>query len=148
VIGFVRNEVPERGDAVLDDLQEGRIEEPELAVEALERLKDALEVLMQYRYFVPVKTARAIGGLDRLPAEDVSPDDEDFQFCDALGTAKLVHECLGKSAAALWQVAEFHRSWMDVAMPVALETESLRLQLVKTFPRALAFRRPGLDDPR
>jgi len=123
----------------LSDREQGEV------IQALEGVRDAYEVLAQYHLLIPVKMARAARG--EAKAEDEGdPERSPGRWDDALGTAKLVHECLGKAAAALWCAAELSRDWQDEALPLAAEAESLRQQIDRRFPGHPHFRRPGLDE--
>lgn len=114
--------------------------------EALEGLKDGYELLGRYQFLILVKTIRAIGS--RPTAEEESdPVLSEFAWNDSHGTAKLVHECLGKAATALWCVGEFSRSWQAEALPLAAEAEALRVAIDAEFPGHQAYHRAGLDDP-
>jgi len=71
----------------------------------------------------------------------------EFAWDDSLGTAKLVHECLGKAEAALWCVGEFSPGWQGEALPLAAEAAALRRAVDAAFPGHQEYCRPGLDDP-
>jgi hypothetical protein len=117
------------------------------ARQALERLDEAHSMLCRYHILIPGKIGRATQAQSEA---DVEADPEFAQSSrdDALGTAKITHECLGKAAAALWVVGEFSRDWRDDALPLAAETESLRQAVDAAFPGHQEFHRPGLDDPK
>jgi hypothetical protein len=115
------------------------------AMHALEGLNDAHAVLCHYHVLIPAKIARATEARSEARAES-DPEFAQSSWDDALGTAKIVHECLGKAAAALWTVGEFSRDWQDEALPLAAETESLRRAIDRVFPGHQEFRRPGLDE--
>lgn len=138
-------EMPEQGEQLIRQLDEGEIKDPTESLEALHGVRDACDVLSRYRYLVVVKTARIVSGWARAD-EEPDPDYARFPLGDAIGTAKLVYECLGQCIAALWQLAEFHRPWLDEALPCALEAEGIRHALDAAYPEHRSFRRPGLDD--
>jgi len=115
-------------------------------IEAFERLDDAHAVLWQYHVLITAKIGRAVEMQSDAEAE-ADPEFAQSSRDDALGTAKVVHECLGKAAAALWSVGEFSRAWQDEALPLAAEAESLRQAIDAAFPGHQQFLRPGLDDP-
>jgi hypothetical protein len=116
------------------------------ATQAMERLQDAHAVLSRYLFLIAGKIGRAAEGRANAEAEK-DPELAQSAWQDALGTAKITHECLGKAAAALWAVGEFSRDWQDDALPLAAETESLRQAVDAMFPGHHEFYRPGLDDP-
>jgi hypothetical protein len=135
---IVNEELTRRAESFLE-------REREEAVSALEGLRDACELLGRYHTMIYVKTVRATQSLAEAESES-NPELASHSRGDALGTAKLVHECLGKAGAALWCVAEFRQDWQDEALPLAAETESLRQQMDSAFPGHQAFCRPGLDE--
>jgi hypothetical protein len=114
--------------------------------QAFERLDDAHAVLCHYHVLIPAKIGRAVEMQWDAEAE-TDPEFVQSSQDDALGTAKIAHECLGKAAAALWSVGEFSRAWQDEALPLAAEAESLRQAIDAAFPGHQQFLRPGLDDP-
>jgi hypothetical protein len=114
--------------------------------QAFERLDDAHAVLCRYHVLIPAKIGRAV----EMQTDAEAEADAEFAQSsrdDALGTAKIAHECLGKAAAALWSVGEFSRAWQGEALPLAAEAESLRQAIDAAFPGHQQFLRPGLDDP-
>jgi hypothetical protein len=141
----VRAEMPGVGDELVRRLEAGEIENPDETLAVLTGVRDAYDVLAHYRYFIPVKIARAAGSMGEAEEE---PDTElaGFSRSDALGTAKLADECLGKCIAALWEIAEFHRPWLDPATSCIVEAEALRQVIDTRFPGHQAFRRPGFDE--
>jgi hypothetical protein len=141
----MRSEMPAIGQDLAHAAGEYSEREQEATLEALTGARDAFELLGRYQFLVVVKSVRATGGLADAEAE-TSEGLATFQSDDARGTAKLIHECLGKAGAALWQVAEFHRDWQAESLPLAAETEALRQEIDRLFPGHAAFRRPGLDD--
>jgi hypothetical protein len=106
---------------------------------------DAVEVLTQYQYFIPVKTARALDGW--MEAERGRRPYPEFSRENAHGTAKLVHLCLGRCVEALRQLAAYSAAWREMAEPIAEEATALQGAVDLQFPGHQAFRRPGFDDP-
>jgi hypothetical protein len=143
----MRTDLPAIGVDLAQRVEEFSPREQHETLETLEGLRDAYEVLGQYHLFVLVKTMRATSSLMESEA-NADAMVAGFQRDDALGTAKLVHECFGKAGAALWQVAEFSQDWQGEALPLAAETEALRREIDATFPGHHEFQRPGLDDPK
>jgi hypothetical protein len=141
----VQTGLPALGDALLREWERGRMEPPQGALQSLATVRDVVEVLARYHTLVPVKTARAVGGQGEADAEEDAMI-AGFTRDDALGTAKLTHACLKRSAAALWTVAEFHQPWLEAAMPCILQAEAIRQELRARFPGLEAFRRPGFDE--
>jgi hypothetical protein len=141
----MRTETPAIGQELARAAREYSEREQDATLEALPGARDAFELLGRYQFLVVVKTVRATGGLADAGAE--TPEElTAARWDDALGTAKLVNECLGKAGAALWQIAELHGDWQAEVLPLAAETEALRQEIDRLFPGHPAFRRPGLDD--
>ena len=113
LLARIRGEVPGIGLELakrLEDVPDSDLER--VHAETLDRfaeLREAYEVLIQYRFFIAVKLTRALGALEEAKIER-SREIAGYTMDDANGTAKLVHECLGKAIDSLWSVAEFDRS--------------------------------------
>ena len=108
-------------------------------------VQDAVEVLTQYQYFIPVKTARALDGW--VEAERGTRPLPEFSRENAQGTAKLVHICLERCGEALRQLAGYSASWREMAEPIAEEAGALQEAIEQKFPGHQEFHRPGFDDP-
>jgi hypothetical protein len=145
LLARIREDMPGIGHDLASDAGVLSEREQDEAIQAVEGVRDAYEVLAFYQTLIPVKMVRAERGVSEV--EDDDPEGEPYRRNDALGTAKLVHECLGKAAAALWSAAEFHREWQEEALPLAAEAESLRTQIDRAFPGHREFCRPGFDEP-
>jgi hypothetical protein len=142
----MRTEMPAIGQDLARAVGEYSEPEQDATLGALTAVRDAYELLGRYQFLVVVKTVRATGALAEAEAE-TNPELAGYQWEEIRGTAKLIHECLEKAGAALWQIAEFHREWQAEALPLAADTEALRQEIDATFPGHAEFRRPGLDDP-
>jgi hypothetical protein len=141
----VRADLPAVNEELVSRADRFSDRERDEAVSALEGLRDSCELLGRYHLLIPVKIVRATQN-QWGTEEDGNPDLTSLGGEDALGTAKLIHECLGKAGAALWCVAEFRQDWQDEALPLAAETESLRQLIDSTFPGHQEFCRPGFDE--
>jgi hypothetical protein len=146
ILNTVRAGLPEvaLGQArqvVADDLDEERIKE------AITKLGDAIELIGQYRFLIPVKTARALSSLEDARMAEDDPEMREIHMSQAEGTGKLVYECVEKVVAALWQIGEFHRDWLDMSLPVAGEGQAILQAIDEAIPGHRDFRRPGFDDP-
>lgn len=142
----VRGDLPGIGAdliSVAGELSDAEQAEGERAVQGL---RESYELLSRYCFLVPVKLIRALGS-GSTEAEERHPIVVQSRREDALGTARLVHECLGKAAAALWSIGEFSFHWQGEALPLAAEAESLCHCVDTEFPGHRDFYRPGLDDP-
>ena len=99
-------------------------------------LREAVEVIRFYQYFLYPKIGRALGG--RLDGDE---------FGDASGSAKIALIALDRSLGA-WSRLLAHFPEREAAtLPLLIHLEKLRRAVEKTFPRARAFLRPGLDGP-
>jgi hypothetical protein len=144
LLQWVSSEVRSRGERLVADPERAAIPDVDAAVTALTRLRDACELLSRYRFLITVKLARALRSEGhsesrRSLAAEAARD-------DSLGTAKLVDACLERATKALWTIAEFHRPWLDMAMPLATEAEGIRKGIDEAFPGFRAFVRPGFDE--
>jgi hypothetical protein len=144
LLQWVGSEISARGERLIGAAGSADFPDVETAVEALTRLRDSCELLSRYRFLIAVKLARALrsgtrGERRRAIAAAAALD-------DSLGTAKLVDACLERATKALWTIGEFHRPWLDMAMPLATEAEGIRKGIEVEFPRFRAFIRPGFDE--
>jgi hypothetical protein len=140
----VGEEAPGAVRAMIGAYERGEIKDALLALGRLQGVKDDIELLMRYRFLIPAKVARAVG------REDWEEEDEviaESSRSDALGTARLVDECLKKTAASLWRLGEFDPRWLEQAMLCAGEAEGVRAEIRTAFPGLEAFRRPGRTKP-
>ncbi len=126
-----------------------KVEESPLGIErageqvlaGLHAARDAYDLLCHYRYFIAVKTMRAVGGVELEDEEE----DEEISY-DSLGTAKLLAASLEECEAGLWHLAEFNPPWQAEALPLAAEAQGVREALGKRFPGYQDFVRPGFDE--
>lgn len=132
-------EVPDVAEEVVIEAVRDGLTDDEPLRRSFAAVRDHVELLVQYRYFIPAKTARAVGMFCEGDCSEHARD-------DALGTAKLIHECLGKMITALWSIGEVNRTWLHAAVPLAAEAQALRLEVDRLFPGHQAFIRPGLDE--
>ena len=152
LLDVVREEIPDVGQDLAHSLFR---EDDEKKVEArgneiitsLTEVRDAYELLCRYRYFIVIKLTRVLSSVAESGSrEGRSAEMAEFSRDDARGSAKVVDECLGKCIKALWTIAEFNRSWLDMAMPLANEGEAIRKDLGEAIPDFHLFHRPGFDD--
>lgn len=102
-------------------------------------LKDAVEVIRWYQYFIYVKLVRAIRG-----SEDAS-EDEDGYAKDSDGSAKLALIAIDRSMAAWTEVLRVFPARNDTSMDPIMKLDEMRQGIEKLFPNARAFIRPGFD---
>ncbi len=107
-----------------------------------EQIRDAMEVLQWYQFFIHVKLRRALES--REEPEDESAAEVDTS--DALGSAKVALIAMDRSLAA-WHVLYDHLPDMsDDILDFLVRLDGVRKSVEKLLPQARAFRRPGLDD--
>ena len=126
-------------------------------IEATARdLRDALDVIRWYQYFISAKLYRAVGQDD----DDMFPDEDPAQIedpkerqaeidareSDANGSAKIALIALDKSVDAWSRVREHLPRAGDEIIDILVQLDRLRKAAEKEFPRARAFVRPGFDD--
>jgi hypothetical protein len=117
---------------------------PERAAGNYQEILDAFEVISWYHTLLPAKVYRALGS--KLEAEqDGDPESRKFHLDDALGTARVAHESVVRSMAALQRVYEWDDGLEDRIIPLLADLEWLRNQVEGSFPGFRDFKRPGLD---
>jgi hypothetical protein len=118
-----------------DDLNlQARLELPDLdPAGQASGIKDAIEIIHWYQYFIYVKLVRALKG----KLDDV-PDDSD-------GSAKIAMIAIRRSIAAWGQMCEHFPHRQDDILDILVHLERLHKKAQATFPHAMAFVRPGLD---
>ena len=133
-------------------------------------IRDAIDVVRWYQFFIAAKTFRALTGLrhveeapeeaedwlgDWSPGADDSDDEDDIDYdavvakssrMDANGSAKIALVGMDRSISA-WRALQL--ALPDKAEPIKpllIELETLRLRTEQCFPRARDFIRPGFDE--
>lgn len=104
-------------------------------------IREAVEVIAWDSHLIHVKIMRALSGRDEYP--NGAPFDKSAVQSDWNGSAKV----------ALLSIERSHAAWRTVAAQTADEAApvlgdslaQLRVDLLKEFPRAMKFRRPGFD---
>ncbi len=99
-------------------------------------LRDAVEVIRFYQYFLYPKIARALGG--RLDGDE---------FGDADGSAKIALIAMDRSLGAWSRLLAQFPEREELTLPLLVHLEKLRRAVEHVFPKARAFLRPGLDEP-
>ncbi len=104
--------------------------------EALE-LKDAVDIIRWYQFFIYIKLKRAVSGTLRETIE------EDFK--DSNGSAKVALIAIDRSIAAWSQLRNTLTERDDDILDILVHLDRLRRKTELTFPSARAFIRPGFD---
>ncbi len=103
-------------------------------------IRDALEVVQWYLFFVDVKLQRAVSSrVDREgEGDDGFPSDAD-------GSAKVALIAIDRSIAAWARLRERLGAEADAILDLLVGLDRLRRAVEREFPRARAFQRPGFD---
>ena len=101
-----------------------------------DELRDAVEVIRFYQYFLYPKMGRALGG--RLDGDN---------YGDADGSAKIALIAMDRSLGAWSRLLAHFPEREDATLPLLVHLEKLRRAVERVFPHARAFVRPGLDEP-
>jgi len=108
-----------------------------------EALRDPLEVLAHYKYFVAAKVRRALSGRDRPPILD----DEGRPFpSDADGSARIAYLTCAAARDAAQRVATIDPGLASLVAPFTQSADRVLTLIDEVFPGHRSFRRPGFDD--
>jgi hypothetical protein len=107
---------------------------------AAEGIRDALEVVQWYLFFIDVKLSRAVAGRvdEAIEGSDGFPSDAD-------GSAKAALVAIDRSISAWARLREQLDGEADPILDVLVLLEKLRRATEREFPRARDFKRPGFD---
>jgi hypothetical protein len=103
-------------------------------------LKEAIEVIRWYQYFIAAKVIRAIRGKKEEEEErcDEFPSDAD-------GSAKIALIGIDRSIGAWAVIPRYNRLYTESVFEIISFLDLLRQAVEETFPRARSFIRPGFD---
>lgn len=107
------------------------------------RIKDAMEVIQWYYFFIGAKVHRA--HLD-LEERQNDPEDEYNVYSDNLGSAKIAIIAIERSMNALSVLYSEFKEKEDDILKFLVELTSIKKQLLQTFPGVMEFKRPGFDE--
>lgn len=129
----------EKQDELKNQLEMGYNPE-ELKGKATE-IKEAVEIIQWYMFFIHIKTMRALNS-----REEYEKDEEDEFPKDSDGSAKVVLVACERSIGA-WALLlnEFNEEEDSILKILAL-LENIIKFIEQEFPDARAFHRPGFDD--
>jgi len=103
-------------------------------------IRDGLEVVQWYMFFIDVKLQRAVSS-----RVDEARDGDDGFPSDADGSAKIALVAIDRSIGAWARLREHLTGHADAILDRLVELERLRRAVEREFPRARAFKRPGFD---
>lgn len=111
-----------------------------------ERLSHALELLERYSLPVASKTDRAVMGVgDGVDGYEEQPGG--WTQTDWNGSAKVAGLLMERSLGAWRIVFDLVPSVVDDALPLVAQLKKAHALLLREFPRAMEFNRPGFDAP-
>lgn len=102
------------------------------------KFKDALEVVQWYSLFISAKVHRSM-----LDFGDVTDEYEDY---DQKGSAKIAIIAIDRSIAALGLILEKIPDFEDDLLRFLAQLAKIKRDILKVYPMAMEFRRPGFDD--
>ena len=102
-------------------------------------LKDCLQVIHWYVFFIDAKLQRALRG-KRVD------DDKHVSMRDADGSAKVALIGIDRSISAWVQFYELMPDSEDMAIQALSLLSQLKQKTLAEFPHAMEFKRPGFDD--
>ena len=124
--------------------ERARVLGPEQAANGYRNILDAHEVVSWYHTLISAKVHRAL--CSKLAAEEATDEEERaFHGRDALGSARVAHEGVIRSMAALRRVYDWDKNMEDQVIPLLADLDWMRKQIEETFPGVQSFKRPGFD---
>ena len=110
-------------------------------------IKDAIDVIQWYQFFIVVKTMRGLMSRENEEAEELW-DHEDFKNSkDSDGSIKVALIGIDRSVNA-WRMLQLLRpEFIEAIAPLIATLESLRKDTELEFPHAREFIRAGFDEP-
>ncbi len=105
-------------------------------------LKDAVEVVQWYSFFISAKIHRAF-----LKHEwDDEDEDDEYYMYDKNGSAKIALIAIDRSIAALGYILEKMPQYEDDLLHFLAILSKIKKDVLAAFPKAMEFKRPGFDD--
>ncbi|NVO20621.1 MAG: hypothetical protein HXX13_13050 [Bacteroidetes bacterium] len=101
-----------------------------------QKVGEAIEVITWYSIFISAKTSRAFSS---------GRYEEDDQY-DSDGSVKITIVAIDRSMSAFTQLWELEKEYEDDILYFLTRLSSLKKGLLKRFPDAMDFKRPGFDD--
>lgn len=104
-------------------------------------IRDALEVVQWYLFFIDVKLQRAVSS-----RVDSQREGDDGHPNDADGSAKVALIAIDRTIGAWARLRERLEGEADAMLDLLVQLERLRRATEREFPQARAFKRPGFDE--
>lgn len=133
--------ISQKADQIIQEFELGLISTKNALAEA-ELIKDCLSVITWYETFISAKIMRAISGKasdDDWAKENGFPNDYD-------GSAKIAIISLDRSMQAWSNLYERMPNEEDHILNMLARLEKMKKLMLREFPEAMAFKRPGFDD--
>ena len=113
-------------------------------MQVVNEMKDAIETIQWFEFFIEVKFARALSGLfDKIEGEE----DEDEVQSDYNGSAKIALIAVDRSISA-WEIMMKHfPDQADDMLDFVALLSKIKSAGNESFPIAMKFVRPGFDEP-
>ncbi len=105
------------------------------------QLRECVEVVQWYLYFIHVKLIRALSS----KADECMQEDDDFQK-DSDGSASIALIAVKRSMEAWYGLYEQLSENEDEILSILFILSKIKSEGERTFPGAASFKRPGFDD--
>jgi len=123
------------------DLIEGKhIQLTAVNEEEANQLADVVDVLQHYVLLASAKTYRCHIQLQ------FNDEDDEYELNDALGSAKIAVIVIERSIAAWMKLMEIFPEFEDDILIFLKDLSIVKRLILKRFPKAMEFRRPGFDE--
>jgi len=109
-------------------------------------IREALEVIRWYQYFIYFKIARALTGVTEEPDPALEWHASADAAYDSDGSAKVALVAMDRSIDAWTRIRKHFDHLEDSILDPLARLGRLLEETETRFPRARAFRRPGFDD--
>jgi len=106
--------------------------------ERANQLVDVIEVLQHYLLLVSAKTYRCHLQFDY--------EEDEYEFNDALGSAKIAVIVIERSIAAWMKLMEIFPQFEDDILSFLKDLAVVKKLILKKLPNAMDFKRPGFDE--
>jgi hypothetical protein len=117
-------------------------------VEETDCLRDAVDVIQWYQFFIAVKTMRGLMSRENEGGVEKFWDRENFKYRkDSDGSIKVALIAMDRSINA-WRILQLLRpEFFEPINPLIATLENLRKEMELEFPHAREFIRAGFDEP-
>lgn len=138
----------------LEDFGQKSIQEVELGIKEeqqqhklFKEVELNLEILHFYLFFINMKCKRALSGLHNVLLHGEEEEEVDFEIPnDMLGTAKIALITTRRSIGAWAMMMEHQIFSEEKTLPLLAILQRIENMLLKYFPKAEAYKRPGFED--